>query len=300
MCLKAAGACWLRDNALSMARLRVLRMTNFVITLLCKAAPNLSLPPCQGWAVFLISSLLMSSASTPVSNEPSEAAASQERAAAFIARWKASSGSERSNYISFLNELTDLLEVPRPDPATADNARNAYVFERAIEMTQRGTTGYIDLHKRGCFVCETKQGVERDEEQAALSDKLRERRRAQRKGQFRARCRFTRAKGISDGKVNSAILSTDTPAILIEARAYGATVSKERDVLAEMTRICREKRNDLHFVWGTDGVTWREGMKDRRKLVELQNQGENTRIYTQSMARELEADLAQLKAEHGL
>jgi hypothetical protein len=123
----------------------------------------------------------MSSASTPVSSEPSEAA-SQERAAAFIARWKASSGSERSNYISFLNELTDLLEVPRPDPATADNARNAYVFERAIEMTQRGTTGYIDLYKRGCFVCETKQGVERDEEQAALSDKLRERRRAQRKG----------------------------------------------------------------------------------------------------------------------
>lgn len=117
----------------------------------------------------------------PVSSELA-AAASQERAAAFIARWKASSGSERSNYISFLNELTDLLEVPRPDPATADNARNAYVFERAIEMTQRGTTGYIDLYKRGCFVCETKQGIERDEEQAALSDKLRERRRAQRKG----------------------------------------------------------------------------------------------------------------------
>lgn len=64
----------------------------------------------------------------------------------------------------------------------ADNARNAYVFERAIEMTRRGTTGYIDLYKRGCFVCETKQGVEREEAGAALSDKLRERRRAQRKG----------------------------------------------------------------------------------------------------------------------
>lgn len=107
--------------------------------------------------------------------------ASPDPVTAFVSRWKPSGGGERSNYVSFLNELSDLLGVNRPDPATPDNSRNAYVFERAVEMAQRGTTGYIDLYKRGCFVCETKQGVER-EESAALSEKLRERRRAQRKG----------------------------------------------------------------------------------------------------------------------
>ncbi len=37
--------------------------------------------------------------------------------AAFIARWKGSGSAERANTQSFLNELCDLLSVPRPDPA---------------------------------------------------------------------------------------------------------------------------------------------------------------------------------------
>ncbi|MDP3070165.1 MAG: hypothetical protein Q8N18_07750 [Opitutaceae bacterium] len=87
-------------------------------------------------------------------------AATAEAVAAFIARWAASSVSERANYALFLAELCDVLEVPRPDPAGADTEHNAYVFERAVPLHQRdgkSTTGRIDLYKRGCFVLEAKQ-----------------------------------------------------------------------------------------------------------------------------------------------
>lgn len=120
------------------------------------------------------------------------------------------------------------------------------------------------------------------------------------KENYESRCRFTGAKGESDEKADFAIPSKDDPAILIEAKAYGATGSKQTDVLGDITRICREKRNDTHFLLVTDGTTWRERMGDLKKLVKLQNEGEITRIYTQSMGPELEADLKQLKAEHRL
>ncbi|GGJ65531.1 class I SAM-dependent DNA methyltransferase [Deinococcus aquiradiocola] len=80
----------------------------------------------------------------------------------FIARWKASGGSERANYASFLIELCELLDVPRPAPATATGA-NEYVFEREVrEVFTDGshTTRFLDLYRKGSFVLETKQGVE--------------------------------------------------------------------------------------------------------------------------------------------
>jgi len=82
---------------------------------------------------------------------------------AFIARWSPSGGGERSNYQLFLAELCDLLGVPKPEPAVADVAKNAYIFDRSIprpEPDGSTTTNFIDLYKRGCFICETKQGVE--------------------------------------------------------------------------------------------------------------------------------------------
>jgi len=78
----------------------------------------------------------------------------------FITRWQASGAAERANYVSFLNELCDLLEVPRPDVTTTDDERDAYVFERGVTFhNPDGTTsaGRIDLYKRGCFVLEAKQ-----------------------------------------------------------------------------------------------------------------------------------------------
>lgn len=57
----------------------------------------------------------------------------------------------------FLSELCDVLDVPRPAPQVADDALNAYVFEKPAPLPH-GTSRRIDLYKRGCFVLEAKQG----------------------------------------------------------------------------------------------------------------------------------------------
>jgi SAM-dependent methyltransferase len=103
----------------------------------------------------------------------------------FIDRWSRSAGAERANYQLFLAELCDVLAVDRPDPTVEDDAHNAYVFERSVRFDNRdGTwsTGRIDLYKRGSLVCETKQGVEREEQELVLSSKQAQARRARKKG----------------------------------------------------------------------------------------------------------------------
>jgi len=52
----------------------------------------------------------------------------------FISRWQAAGGSERANYQLFIGELTELLGLPRPDPARDDTRDNAYVFERRVRF----------------------------------------------------------------------------------------------------------------------------------------------------------------------
>ena len=47
----------------------------------------------------------------------------------FIARWQGATGTEKATYQLF---LTELLGMPRPDPASDDTAENAYVFERRV------------------------------------------------------------------------------------------------------------------------------------------------------------------------
>ncbi|MEZ4790646.1 MAG: type IIL restriction-modification enzyme MmeI [Flavobacteriales bacterium] len=78
---------------------------------------------------------------------------------AFITKWELSGAAERANAQLFLAELCDVLEVQRPQPKTPTEADNAYVFEKPVPSTS-GTTNFIDLYKRGCFVLETKQGVD--------------------------------------------------------------------------------------------------------------------------------------------
>nr|WP_262903486.1 DNA methyltransferase [Hymenobacter psoromatis] len=87
----------------------------------------------------------------------------------FLARWQASGGAEHANYGLFLQDLCDLLGVPRPDPTTDDPAQDAYVFERGVTFDDgvgKRSTGRIDLYKRGCFVLETKQGTDTPDQQA--------------------------------------------------------------------------------------------------------------------------------------
>ncbi len=92
----------------------------------------------------------------------------------FIARWKASGGSERANFQQFAIELTQLLGVPAPNPATADAQNDDYRFERPVTFIHTGTQsrGFIDLYLSGKFVMEAKQGTgqadDTDDAQLAL------------------------------------------------------------------------------------------------------------------------------------
>jgi hypothetical protein len=89
----------------------------------------------------------------------------------FIERWKDSGGAELANSQSFLKELCTLLDVPHPD-THADESQNKYVFEKAVQFNNGdGTTsgGRADHYRMGCFVLESKQGVERKEAEQAES-----------------------------------------------------------------------------------------------------------------------------------
>ena len=78
----------------------------------------------------------------------------------FISRWQAAGGSERANYQLFIGELTELLGLPRPDPARDDTRDNAYVFERRVRFRHGDGSeshGFIDCYRRGAFVLEAKK-----------------------------------------------------------------------------------------------------------------------------------------------
>jgi hypothetical protein len=116
---------------------------------------------------------------------------------------------------------------------------------------------------------------------------------------FQTRCSFRGPRG-QEAKCDFAIPSKTTPRILIESKGYGATGSKMTDVLGDIRTIIATKRPDTAFLFFTDGLTWKQRKSDLRKLVEFQNSGDITRIYTFAMAKQLEADLRRLKSECGL
>lgn len=118
--------------------------------------------------------------------------------------------------------------------------------------------------------------------------------------QVAVRGSFVGARGTGKAKADFAIPSMEDPVVLIEAKAYGATGSKQSDVLGDVAKILEEKRHDTVFLLVTDGVTWKERTNDLRKLIILQNEGKIQRIYTKSMAAQLRADLQSLKQSHRL
>lgn len=74
----------------------------------------------------------------------------------FITRWKRVTASELSTSQSFLIELCDLLEVPRPHPTPEQD----YMFERPLTFHHPDGTksaGRVDLYMRGAFVLESKK-----------------------------------------------------------------------------------------------------------------------------------------------
>lgn len=114
------------------------------------------------------------------------------------------------------------------------------------------------------------------------------------------RCSFIGMKGTSTEKADFAIPSKESPEILIEVKGYGATGSKQTDVIGDINRIIQEKRHDTTFILFTDGITWRERESDFRKLIDFQNQGYIYKIYTKRMVKEFLTDLILLKEEKNL
>jgi hypothetical protein len=119
-------------------------------------------------------------------------------------------------------------------------------------------------------------------------------------GNYDLRCRFVGATGRSDEKADFAIPSKVDARILIEVKAYGATGSKQTDILGDMGRIVSEKRHDTTLLFVTDGITWKSRASDLKKLISMQNQGKIGRIYTSQMFPDLRQDLLRLRAEYGL
>ncbi|MEP4374702.1 MAG: DpnII family type II restriction endonuclease, partial [Algoriphagus sp.] len=116
-------------------------------------------------------------------------------------------------------------------------------------------------------------------------------------GAFQIRKSFIGSNGLSSAKADFCIPSTEQPSIVIEVKAYGATGSKQSDVIGDVQKIINEKRSDTYFLLVTDGVTWTARLRDLERLVEFQNSGDIYRIYTQKMKQELLEDLIQLKTE---
>lgn len=84
----------------------------------------------------------------------------QEAVEEFIQRWDKADGTERANYQLFLTEFCRVLDLPQPEPANSDARDNAYIFERRVGINHPDgtqTNGFIDLYRRGSFVCEAKQ-----------------------------------------------------------------------------------------------------------------------------------------------
>lgn len=116
---------------------------------------------------------------------------------------------------------------------------------------------------------------------------------------YACRCTFTGPRKTT-AKCDFAIPSKSAPRILIESKGYGATGSKMTDIIGDIEKIIAAKRPDTAFLFFTDGMTWNQRKSDFRKIVEYQNAGDITRIYTKAMIDQFEADLLQLKREHGL
>lgn len=81
--------------------------------------------------------------------------AEQDKTSTFITRWQGVTASELSTAQSFVIELCELLDVPRPH-ATPEQA---YMFERPVTFRHGdgSSAGRIDCYRQGAFILESKK-----------------------------------------------------------------------------------------------------------------------------------------------
>ncbi|WP_211100123.1 DpnII family type II restriction endonuclease [Azospirillum halopraeferens] len=176
-----------------------------------------------------------------------------------------------------------LVELGVPDAMAAEVNRPLRWSDVLVERLRSGRGSAIAGQKRG-------RGVE-DFAEAIVRRVFGNR--------FDARCTFTGSRG-HRAKCDFAVPSREAPRIVVEAKGYGATGSKMTDIIGDIEKIIAAKRPDTAFLFFTDGLTWRQRRGDLKKIVEYQNDGAITRIYTQALADRFEADLERLRGEFGL
>jgi hypothetical protein len=116
---------------------------------------------------------------------------------------------------------------------------------------------------------------------------------------YETRCTFTGA-GNKTAKCDLAIPAKARPRIIIEVKGYAATGSKMSDIIGDLDAIIDAKRHDTALLFVTDGMTWKARLADLRKIVQRQNEGKITRIYTTRMRETFLEDLRILKGEFAL
>ena len=134
----------------------------------------------------------------------------------FITRWKASGGSERANFQQFAIELTQLLGVDAPKPATADAQSDDYRFERPVTFIHTATQsrGFVDLYRRGSFIMEAKQGVHATTPDP-LADTPKQRQGHGQRGSARWDDTMLRARNQADGYARAVARTDGWPPFLI-------------------------------------------------------------------------------------
>lgn len=179
--------------------------------------------------------------------------------------------------------IDDLLSTGLLDAMAAAANRKTHWTDILVERLRSGRGSAISGQRRGRDVEDFAESIVRQ----VFGD------------QFQIRCTFSGPRG-QVAKCDFAIPSRSAARILIEAKGYGATGSKMTDVLGDIRTIIGAKRPDTALLFFTDGLTWKQRTSDLRKIVEFQNNGDITRIYTYAMAKQFEADLRQLKGEYRL
>ena len=179
--------------------------------------------------------------------------------------------------------LSDVLRIGLLDAMALEANRRPHWSDVLVERLRSGRGSAISGQRRGRDVEDFAEAIIK----TVFGDS------------YEARCTFSGPRGTT-AKCDFAIPSKTAARILVESKGYGATGSKMSDVLGDIHTIIGAKRADTALLFFTDGLTWKERQSDLRKLVDLQNKGDITRIYTYAMADQFEKDLRQLKSESGL
>lgn len=179
--------------------------------------------------------------------------------------------------------LAGLEDLGLTEAIAAETTRELHWSDRLVERLRSGRGSAISGQRRGRLV---ENFVESVVEKVFGEE-------------FDERCTFQGQRGRT-AKCDFAIPDRTDPRIVIESKGYGATGSKMSDVIGDIEKIIAAKRSDTAFLFFTDGVTWKQRQGDLRRIVDYQNNGDVTRIYTFAMADRFVSDLRQLRTEYRL